>query len=215
MTITTKIMKINIAFVADTKLHGDLCSYEHINPVKSKDFLECFKHIVSTCGQFDGRDMLLVRVKLGLKESKKKQLINQADVTIDAAPDPDFDAHYPSCDVDGGDTSNFSIFRSHLASTTQQQRRQQKPRNLHLLLDPGKYKFQLLKSSFLLLDVYIFAIMIMLSMRLMMTMSMQIIMLSKRLMMMMPMRMIMLSKRLMMMIVLMKMSLRTILVIPV
>ena len=48
--------------------------------------------------------MLLVKVRLDPKTSNKKQLIHHDDVSAIADPDPAFDAPYPSCDVDGGNT---------------------------------------------------------------------------------------------------------------
>ena len=51
--------------------------------------------------------MLLATVTLDSETSKKKQLINQADLLVITAPHPDFDETFPFCDVDGGDTLIF------------------------------------------------------------------------------------------------------------
>jgi len=99
MTSSTKIMKLNLTFASDTELQSELGSYEHIDPVKSKDFLVYFEHFVSIFDKLEGGDMLLAKVELDPEMSNKKQLIHQADVSAITAldidfnsPDPDFDA---------------------------------------------------------------------------------------------------------------------------
>lgn len=77
---------------------------EHIDPFKSKFFLEYYKHIVSTCAKLEGGDMLLVNVTLDPEASNKNQLMYQSDVPVITASDSDFDAPFPSRDVDGGDS---------------------------------------------------------------------------------------------------------------
>ena len=117
MTNSTKIMKLNLAFASDTELQCELATYECIDPVNSNNFLEYYKHIVSTCAKLEAEDIVLTKVKLDPETSNKKQLIHQADLSEITAPDVDFDAPdptfiapFPSCDVDGGDTLNFSDF---------------------------------------------------------------------------------------------------------
>ena len=88
----------------------------HINPVNSSIFLQYYKHIVSTCPKIKDVDKLLVTVTLHPATSNKKHIIPQTNVSAVPAitsPDPDFDAPFPSCDVDGGDRYSkfFACFK--------------------------------------------------------------------------------------------------------
>lgn len=59
--------------------------------------------------------MLLATVTLYSEVSNEKQLLNQTDVPdvpVITAPDPDFDAPFPSSDMDGGILKIFHLLEN-------------------------------------------------------------------------------------------------------